>query len=463
MERPVSKTLDRDTLFVQLDRAYERMGVTGAHRQIVPMILLGVFFDALEQNAVGLVGPVLTEEWGISGGELGFLNTVTFTATAAGRVVTGILSDKYGRRSMLTVNLLLFTLGALICAFAPSYAVLALGRFVVGFGLGGEIAIAVVMMAEFFSARNRGTAVGLVNVTAGGLGNMLAPAFGIAVFAVATGPDRWRWVFGLLALPAFLVVFYRRYIPETPRYLLSQGRVEEANLVLNRLASGSLRGPLGQPVTYVTRDAVNEELSPENHRLADIFDGKLRRRTVSLGVAVCMTYGAQISVLTLMPTILVSQGYSITRSLVFTLVIQSGSLVGAITASWISRRFPRKRVLTIGALLGTVFGLCFGFLTSSVALILVFGALFQFCVILLNTTIWIYAPELYPTRVRGFGTSTILALGSLAGGLTPILAGYVFDAVGIAGMFSLLAGLYVVFAIAVQFPPETLGRSIEST
>lgn len=81
--------------------------------------------------------------------------------------------------------------------------------------------------------------------------------------------------------------------------------------------------------------------------------------------------------------------------------------------------------------------------------------------VLLNTSIWIYAPELYPTRLRGFGTSVILALGSLAGGLMPLLAGWVFDLTGIAGMFTLMAGLSVVFAVAVQFPPETLGRAME--
>ena len=232
----------------QLERAYERIGVRGVHRQIVAMVLLGVFFDVLEQNAVGITGPILAEYWGLEAGDIGLLNTVTFTATAIGRVVTGILSDRYGRRTMLTINLLIFTLGALVCALAPSYEVLMLGRGIVGFGLGGEIAVAVVMVSEFFSARNRGTAVGLINVLGGGLGNMLAPAFGLAVFALFPGPDRWRWVFGLLVLPALLVIFYRIFIPETPRYLLSRGKVNEASRVLDRLHHGRLLGPPLSPV-----------------------------------------------------------------------------------------------------------------------------------------------------------------------------------------------------------------------
>src|SRR5690625_4605470 len=448
-------------LATQLESAYEKIGVRGVHRQVVAMVLLGVFFDVLEQNAIGITGPILREYWGLGAGEIGFLNTITFTATAVGRVGTGILSDRFGRRTMLSINLLIFTLGALICALAPSYGVLSIGRGVVGFGLGGEIAVAVVMVSEFFAAKDRGTAVGLINVLGGGLGNMLAPAFGIAVFAMFPGPEQWRWVFGLLVAPALLVIFYRFFTPESPRFLLSQGKVAQAEAVLDRLHYGKITGtpPASGPwLNAVEGDTLIADRRP---RLREIVAGKLRRRTLSLGVAVCMTYGAQITMLTLIPTILTEQGYTINTSLLFTLVMQSGSLIGAVVASLGARKLPRKLVLTAGSILGVVFGLCFGFLTFHVSLVLIFGALFNFCVVLLNTSIWIYAPELYPTRLRGFGTSVILALGSLAGGLMPLVAGRVFDVTGIAGMFTLMASLYVIFAVAVQFCPETLNRPME--
>ncbi len=167
-------------------------------------------FDVFEQNAVGLIGPMLREQWGISVAQIGFLNTLTFSAAALGRIGSGYIADRYGRRTMLSANLLLFTLGAIICALAPNYAALAAGRFIVGIGLGGEISIAVTMLAELCSTRFRGTAVGLVSVGSGGFGNMLAPAFGLAVFAMFPGPDSWRWLFACLVLPAFFVVFYRR-------------------------------------------------------------------------------------------------------------------------------------------------------------------------------------------------------------------------------------------------------------
>ncbi len=79
--------------------------------------------------------------------------------------------------------------------------------------------------------------MGLINVGGGGLGNMLAPAFALGIFTLFPGANGWRWLFAALVLPAIMVVFYRRFVPETPRFLVAQGRVAEANRVLSQLVS----------------------------------------------------------------------------------------------------------------------------------------------------------------------------------------------------------------------------------
>lgn len=461
-EIPLSSAGATGAQMQQLENALNQIGVTRSHKSIIFLVVCGVLFDVFEQNAVGLVGPLLREQWGLSATDIGFLNTITFIAAAIGRLLSGYMADRFGRRTMLNVNLALFTLGAIGCALAPGYTMLAVARFVVGFGLGGEITTAVTMLAEFCSAKFRGTAVGLINVGGGGLGNMLAPAFALGVFALFPGENAWRWLFGCLVLPALFIVFYRRFIPETPRYLLSKGRVDEANRVLSMLASGKLANAAFPVHAYIT--AGPDDQAPTSGRrnsFADIFRGGYARRTVAVGIASWMTFGAQLSVLTLMPTILVAQGYSITKSFTFTIIMQSGSLLGALAASTMGYYFPRKRVLTAGALAACLAGLAFGNFTGSVAVVLLCGALFQFCVLTLNTSIWIYAPELYPTRIRGLGTSFLLALGTIGGAMSQVLAGKMFDLYGVAGMFAMIAAMYVLFAIAVQFAPETFGRSIE--
>lgn len=444
----------------QLDHALDSIGVTSSHKTIIFLILIGCLFDSFEQNSIGLIAPMLHQHWGLTATDIGMLNTVTFAAAAIGRLISGYIADRCGRRMMLTADLLLFTLGAVICALAPNFLVLCIGRAIVGFGLGGEIAVAVTMLAEFCSQKFRGTAVGLVNVGAGGLGNFLAPAFGLAVFAVFPGPDGWRWLFACLVVPAILGAVYRHIIPETPRFLLAKGRVHETNVVLSKLAAGKLTGKGAKVTPYIS-----EEVAPHEEKVygRDIFRGRLARRTFSVGVAIWMTYGAQISVLTLMPTILVAQGYTITKSLVFTLIMQGGSFCGATAASLLGYRFKRKRVLTVGAVLACFAALAFGFLARNVFLILACGAIFQFFVLLLNTTIWIYAPELFPTRVRAFGTSFILALGTTAGALMPLAAGRLFDLQGVGGVFGVIALMYAIFTISIQLAPETYGRKLDDT
>jgi putative MFS transporter len=443
----------------ELEAALGGIGVTRAHKLILGLILVGALFDSFEQNTVGIAGPALRAQWQLGAADIGFLNTITFIFSALGRLTAGVIADRYGRRVMLNVDLLLFTLGAVICAVAPSFAMLCVGRAVVGSGLGGELSIAITMLAEFCPPRFRGTAVGLVNVGSGGVGNFLAPGFGLLVFMIFPGPENWRWLFGVLVLPALLVVVYRRFIPETPRYLLSRGNVTAANLVLSRLASGRLTGT-PRPANYLSQTAA-PIAPPRTSRPTEIFKPPFARRTVPAALAIWMTYGSQLSVLTLMPTILVAQGYTVTRSLVFTMMIQAGSFFGSLTASIFGYHLPRKRVLSIGSMFACLAGLAFGYLAHSAALILIFGATFQFFVLLLNTTIWIYVPELFPTRMRGFGTAFILACGIAAGAVMPLIAGRLVDGFGAAAMFAMIAVMYAIFFGCVQLLPESFGRSME--
>ncbi|BAF87902.1 putative transport protein [Azorhizobium caulinodans ORS 571] len=443
----------------QLEGALNKIGLTRAHKQIILLILIGCLFDSFEQNTIGVAGPALRAQWGLTGADIGFLNTITFGSAALGRLLSGIIGDRYGRRVMLAINLLLFTIGSAACAVAPNFTALCFARAVVGFGVGGEISTAVTMLAEFCSPRFRGTAAGLVNVAAGGFGNFLAPAFGLLIFTLFPGENGWRWLFAALALPALLVTFYRRLVPETPRFLVAQNRIAEANQVLSRLASGSL-ARTDVPVQNFLTVADTAEPPPKS-AWRDLFRMPYLGRTVAVAIAILMSYGAQLSVLTLMPSIFVSMGYTYSGSLLYAMIIQSGSVLGAIAASCFGYYFPRKRVLTFGSVLACVAALSIIYLGVNIYLVLLFGAVFQFFVLLLNTSIWIYAPELYPTRIRAFGVAFILATGSAAGSFIPTISGALFDHYGMVGVFALAAGMYAVFALCIQLGPETYGKSME--
>jgi len=210
-----------------LAEALDRIGFTRAHAVVVAMVLAGMFFDALEQDATGAIGEGLKASFGMDTNGLALLNTVTTVGGLVGRLVTGWIADRRGRRFALSLNLLLYTLGGVLSAVASTETVLHLSRFIVGVGLGGEFTVGLTLLAEMVATRYRGTVAASLNIGSGGVGNFVA--FGL--FLVVLGPLNdalggtslsWRWLFVLLAVPALLVVVFRRYLPESPRFLLAR-------------------------------------------------------------------------------------------------------------------------------------------------------------------------------------------------------------------------------------------------
>jgi MFS family permease len=451
----------------QLTATMDRIGFTRAHLGVVALVLAGMFFDALEQGSTGAIGEGLKASFGMDTGSLALLNTVTTIGGLVGRLVTGYLADKWGRRVALSLNLLLYTLGGLLSAVAWNPEVLHVSRFIVGVGLGGEFTVGLALLAEMVATRYRGTVAASLNIGSGGVGNFVA--FG--VFLLVLGPlndalggtaTSWRWLFVFLALPAVLVVFFRRYLPESPRFLLSHGRVEEANAALTRLASGRLsHRPTPQEVTpYLTADDIPDTVG-QRVPLSELATPTSLRRTAAIGVASWMAFGAQITLLVLMPSILVAEGYSLTKSLGFTMVMNLGSLLGACASAYLAGRAPRKAVVIGAAVLGCVAAVAFALFAHGVALILVLGATFQFFALLLNTTLAAWSPEIYPTRVRALGTSVVNGIGNVSGAVMPLVAVALFATGGVVAMFLMLAVMYVLLGGAALFAPETFGRSLE--
>jgi putative MFS transporter len=173
-----------------------------------------------------------------------------------------------------------------------------------------------------------------------------------------------------------------------------------------------------------------------------------------------MTFGAQVTITVFMPTVLVSRGFNLASSLTYTTIINVGGLVGAVMASVFGYRFKRRVVLGYGAVVAVLVAVTFGS-SSQLGLILILGGLLQLMFILLNTTTWVWAPELYPTRVRAFGTGASVTVALLAASLAPLLGGIIFDRGGAVGMFVMVGVMYAIMAIAVRFGPETQGVSLE--
>lgn len=436
-----------------------------AHVTLIFLVALGAVFGAVEQYNIGYAAPFLIKQWGISSGQVGLLSTFTFGGMALGSLIAGIIGDKIGRKSTYMYNLGLYTVGALIGAFAPNIEILFLGRLIVGLGLGGELNTGLTIVSEFIPTKQRGSSTAVVNIAAGGLGIFLSAALAFVILGPLTPlfggvTLAWRWSLGILALPALLLWFYRVYIPETPRYLLSRGRIDQLNTVIGQLESQTLRKSKPQQVKNYFVAGEGGELK-EKVNLREIFVGSLLKRTIGLWIISCMTFGAQVAITTFLPTVLASEGFTIINSLFYTMVINTGGLIGAIVASYLASKLGRRQVLGWGSLVAVVVAAIFA-ISKSASLILILGALLQFMFIMLNTTTWLYAPELYPTRIRSFGTGASVVVALLGASIMPYIGGSIFGLWHAVGLLSMVVVMYLIMSVATwTLAVETKGRSLE--
>lgn len=449
-----------------LAAALDRIGFTRAQSWVIVLLMAGLFFDSLEQNSTGSMGPLIKESLGIGNAQLAAINTATVIGGLVGRLIGGYAADRWGRRFALSFNLLIYTLGGLISAVAVNYEMLLVSRFIVGVGLGGEFTVGLALLAEVVATRYRGSVLASLNISSGGIGNIASFGF----FALVLGPlggllggdaHSWRWTYVILALPALLVVAFRRYLPESPRFLMDRGRVDEANESLNRLG-GKRFSDLRRKGTGTSFVATTDiPVVTAKVSLLEVFRGRNLRRTAAVGTASWMSFGAQVTLLFLMPILLVSRGYSLTESLIFTMIMNIGSLLGACTAAVLAGRVPRRLTVMSAATLGCISAICFAAFAHSVATILILGAIFQFFTMLLNTILSVWSPELFPTSVRAMGASVVNGIGNVAGAVMPFAALFFFDLAGVAGVFLMIALMYALLVIAARFGPETFGRSLE--
>lgn len=187
-------------------------------------------------------------------------------------------------------------------------------------------------------------------------------------------------------------------------------------------------------------------LGPEPQEVAFAVEPLAR---VELWIISFMTFGAQAVITVLFPTVLVAQGLTIANSLFFTMIINIGGLIGAILTPYFAAKLTLKAVLGFGALAAVGVAMLYSSVGST-TLVLLVGALMQLMFILLNTTTWLYAPELYPRRVRAFdtGSSVIVAL-VVGASMLPYLAGSILDAAGVPGLFGMVAVMYLIMAVTV--------------
>ncbi len=219
---------------MQVSERLDRLPLGRFHYKLLLLSGLGWFFDSMDTGLVSFILPHLKDEWSLRPTQIGWTGTGALLGMLVGGALAGILSDRYGRKRIFQVTLLIFSIATGLCAFAWSFTSLLLLRVVVGLGLGGELPVAASLVSEFSPARHRGRLVVLLE-SFWALGWTVALLIGyfLVSWSESRGsPFPWRFAFLIGALPAFYVLILRRSLPESPRFLVSRGRIDEAEATL---------------------------------------------------------------------------------------------------------------------------------------------------------------------------------------------------------------------------------------
>lgn len=433
----------------------ERLPYCSWHLKMRLIICTAWFFDAFDSVAIAYVLPAVSDQWHLAPQQIGPLIGIAFARQLVGAIAFGWVGEHWGRRNAMLVTLLIFTLGAFACAFAPSYQVLFALRFIEGIGLGGEVPLMAAYVNEFAKAKGRGRfslniqvlfAIGLPSV--GLVGTYVVPHWG------------WPWLFIIGAVPALLALPLRLLIPESPRWLASQKRFAEADRALKWIEDIAVRE--GHPLPALPADLpMVAEIKP---RIADLFKGIYLKRTITVWFiwigAYFVSYGLGSWAPSLFHTV---YHLNVQDSNAYGTVMSVVGLCGSFSAIYLIEAIGRRPmfVLSLGGC--ALFLLPFAFLPQLSAI----GTLAMISIGFLSLTMTLlslatYTAEIYPTHLRALGGGVASAWQRSASTIGTSIVGWVLPSYGINAVFVMFGCFALMGAcVAFFFAIETRGQLLE--
>ncbi|MFF0015355.1 MFS transporter [Streptomyces sp. NPDC005374] len=407
---------------------------------VLALCWLAVFFDGMDVNIYGAVMPHMLDDpqLGLTPATAGTIGSWTTFGMLIGALTAGNLTDWLGRRLMLVASVTLFSVGSAVCALAPGVGLFGAGRFVSGLGLGGLMPLCLAMVMEFAPPRRAALTTALL-MTSYHFGGMAATGLGLTL-APAAG---WRWVFWAGVLPAVVAVpLLLKLLPESPGVLLARGEREEADAVADRYG-------IPRP-TVVAAPAAGAA-----GRLAAVralFRPQSRWATPLLWLAsfsgLLLVYGVS----TWLPQMMRAEGYGLSSSVSFLLVINAGGIVGLLIAGRTADRFGTVRVSAIWFVLTAAGALL---LKSHLPLGVTYLVVAITGVWLFSAQVMVYAATntVYRDSERAAGLGWVTGIGRTGAVVGPWLIGHLATSGNQSWGFTAFAVAGLIGAVAISLVP----------
>lgn len=428
----------------------------------MPRIVMGsaTFFDAYNALSLAYALPILIRLWHITPAQTGLLLGAGYVGQLAGALAFGWLAEKYGRVYSATGAVAIMSVMNLVCALAGSFNALLAFRIIQGIGVGGEMPVAATYINELSRAQGRGRFFMLYEMifplglmATGQIGAWLVPIFG------------WKIMFLIGGIPGLLITFMVAQLPESPRWLVSRGRLEEAERVIANIESSAPNGararvehePAAQPVTI--------QPVPQLARgpWSEVLSSAYRSRTMVVWALWACAYFVSNGLNNWMPSL-----YNTIYRLPLQQSLRAASMTNVaqvllllICALVIDRAGRRNWMLT-AFLVTSAFLAVLGFAASqSVMAVVILATLSYGAVGSANAVLYLYTPEIYPTRMRAIGTGLATSWLRLTSAVGPPIVGLIVGSGGVGAVFIMFAAVSCIGAVVARRMIETRGRRLE--
>src|SRR5262252_3719660 len=433
--------------------------ISPLHRRIVALIAAGYFFDVIDFTILGSLIPYILKSGFTTAGEAAAIGSATIFGMFIGTAGQGELSDRFGRRFIYQFNLLLFGIFTILGAFASNVTLLVICRFIAGLGLGAEQPLCFAYAGEYSPKRIRGRILAIVHFIGGAmvwpiaalttlyLRDMPLPTSLTPYLGATVG---WRGIWILIGIGALIVFLLRFSLAESPRWLATHGKGQQALAILARMG---LPGPKEQ----LSTDAASDTKS-------DPFVVVWRNFPVRvLAGMICFSafFGVAIGLGTWLPNIMNSQGFSITKSLQYTFGMALAVPCASLFMMYALDNFGRKMTSTIAFFSAGLMAVVFANAQSDMQL-LIAGFVMVFCYQVAGNAMQIFTSEVFPTNARASGFGMAAGVGRLAtAGIIPLIP-WIQSNYRLTAVFVFLATVLVIAAASVNLMgPEAKRRALD--
>jgi putative MFS transporter len=442
----------------------EHVPFSSWHRRARIVMGAATFLDAFDALSLAFAMPILVKLWHLSPVSVGWLIGASYIGQLIGALVFSRLAESRGRVPAATIATGIMSMMGIACIFAGSLPLLFLCRLVQGIGVGGEMPVAAAFISELSRARGRGRffmlyellfPIGLM--VTGQIAAVLVPAFG------------WRALFLLGAAPGLLVTAALRRLPESPRWLIGRGRLDEAEAIIREAeASAALRFADFRPLPVDAAPVLFPAASPRHvpvggARWRELFSPLYRGRTLIAWLLWASSFFVANGLNNWMPTL-----YHTVYHLPLEEALHAASLTNVaqvivlVGCSFCIDRIGRRNWTVVFFLISAVLlsGLALTGAASAIAVVAV-ATLAYGAVASNNAVLYLYTPEIYPTRMRAIGTGLATSWLRIASAVGPTLVGLIVAQGGVRWVFAMFAIVSAIGAAVAVGMIETRGRKLE--